>query len=85
MKKENKLVELDKNMQSQQSTEKIVDWYSVDDKPFVLDGLYWRRKGAPLRRIPLKCKISEGVDYLAWNTAGVMLRFKSKRDNALIV
>lgn len=84
MPKENKLVELDKNMQSQQSAEKIADWYSIDDKPFVLDGLYWRRKGAPLRRIPLKCKISEGVDYLAWNTAGVMLRFKSDTSSITI-
>lgn len=54
-----------------------MNWYSVDDKPFELNGLYWRRKGGVLRRIPLKSKISEGVDHLAWHTAGVMLRFKT--------
>ena len=54
-----------------------MNWYSVDDKPFELDGLYWRRKGGKIRRLPVKTKISANVDELAWHTAGVMLRFKT--------
>ena len=54
-----------------------MDWYSVDDKPFELNGLYWRKKGGVFRRLPQKVKISDGVNVLAWHTAGVMLRFKT--------
>jgi hypothetical protein len=52
-----------------------MDWYTVDDAGFELDGLYWRKPGELFRRLPMEVKISEGVDYLAWDTAGVMLRF----------
>ena len=61
-----------------------MDWYSVDDKPFELNGLYWHKKGGPLRRLPIKTKISEGVNDLAWHTAGVMLRFKTDADEIRI-
>ncbi len=61
-----------------------MNWYSVDDKPFELTGLYWRRKGGVFRRLPIKTKISEGVDDLAWHTAGVMLRFKTDADEIRI-
>ncbi len=54
-----------------------MDWYSVDDKPFELNGLYWRKRGGVFRRLPQSVKISVGVDELAWKTAGVMLRFKT--------
>ena len=54
-----------------------MDWYSVDSPNVELNGLYWRKSGEGFRRIPMEAKISEGVDSIAWNTAGVMLRFKT--------
>ena len=61
------------------------DWYTVDDKPFVLDGLYWRKSGEELRRLPLGYSISPGIDEtLSWHTSGVMLRFVSDADEIRI-
>lgn len=54
-----------------------MDWYSVDAPNVELTGLYWRKPGEAFRRIPFTSKVSDGVDFLAWNTAGVMLRFRT--------
>ena len=68
---------IDKAMDFEEKTFDGMDWYSADDKPFKLDGLYWRKKGGVFRRLPKSVKISEGVDSLAWKTAGAMLRFRT--------
>lgn len=54
-----------------------MDWYSVDAPGLELNGLNWYQPGGAFRRIPLDSSVSEGVDYLSWHTAGVMLRFKT--------
>ena len=75
--KEVKIGEVDKNMVAQNPLRSGVEWYSIDSKNMKLDGLHWRKTGEPLRRIPLDASVSKGVDSLSWNTAGVMLRFKT--------
>lgn len=54
-----------------------MEWYSVDDKPFELNGLYWRKKDGQFHRLPPDVKVSDNIDILKWHTAGTMLRFKS--------
>ncbi|MBQ9088050.1 MAG: SGNH/GDSL hydrolase family protein [Lentisphaeria bacterium] len=67
---------IDKNMDFVSAETGGMVWYSVDDAPLVLDGLYWRKAGEPLRRIPMGYSISGAVDAtLSWQTAGAMLRF----------
>lgn len=75
--KEVNISQLDKAMAVKVAKRSGMDWYTVDTKNMKLDGLHWRKAGEPLRRIPLNASVSKGVDYLAWNTAGVMLRFKT--------
>ena len=72
-----KIAKIDKAMSFKEENFDGMDWYCVDDKPFELNGLYWRRRGGAFRRLPQNVKISVGVDELAWDTAGVMLRFKT--------
>lgn len=66
---------VDRNMDFKEASRDGMDWYTVDDPGFVLDGLYWRKPGETFRRLPLGSSVSEGVDYLAGHTAGVMARF----------
>ena len=68
---------IDKEMDFANRTSDGMDWYSVDDQPFCLDGLHWRKKGEAFRRLPLTgCSISPYIDAtLSWHTAGAMLRF----------
>lgn len=68
---------IDPNMNFADSSDGDMIWYSADDEPFVLDGLYWRKKGEAFRRLPLEgVNISGGIDVtLSWHTAGAMLRF----------
>ena len=68
---------IDRNMDFVNQSADGMDWYSVDDAPFCLDGLHWRKKGEGFRRLPMEgCSISPGVDKtLSWHTAGAMLRF----------
>lgn len=71
------LGELDKAMSAGVVNRDGMDWYTVDDPGFELNGFYWRKPGDLMRRIPLDMTVSEELDELAWNTAGGMLRFKS--------
>ena len=71
------LKKVDYQMNFQNASKEGFTWYTVDEKDFVLDGLYWYTPGKAFRRLPEDVHISEGVDYLAWHTAGVMLRFCS--------
>lgn len=64
-----------------ETVEKI-RYYSPDEKPFVLDGLYFHRSGRSLNRLPDEVFISKMVNELAGNPAGGMLRFKT--DSAVI-
>ena len=76
---------IDENMDFVNKDTDGFDWYTVDDKPFVLDGLYWRKSGEELRRLPLGYSISPGIDEtLSWHTSGVMLRFVSDADEIRI-
>lgn len=76
---------IDKNMDFVNGKTDGFDWYGVDDEPFVLDGLYWRKPGEAFRRLPLGYSISPGIDAtLSWHTAGAMLRFVSDADEIRI-
>lgn len=68
---------IDKNMDYKTQSSDGMDWYSVDDENFVLSGLAWRKKGEPFRRLPFDVHVSNGVDILAYHTAGVMVRFST--------
>ena len=72
-----KIQEIDKAMGFREESLDGIDWHCVDDPGFELDGLYWRKPAEPFRRIPFDIRISNGVNTLAWDTAGVMLRFKT--------
>ena len=62
-----------------------MDWYSADDRPFVLNGLCWRKPGGDFRRIPEGYHISQYIDQtLSYHTAGAMLRFVSDADEIRI-
>ena len=80
MSQELDLKKIDKNMDFDHNTADGMDWYTIDDAPFALDGLYWYTPGKQFRRLPEDVHVSEGVDYLAWHTAGVMARFCSDAD-----
>ena len=71
------LKDIDKNMAFENRSSDGMDWYTVDDEGFSLEGLYWRKPGEPFRRIPSNVQAPVGVEALAGNTAGVMLRFCS--------
>ena len=72
---------IDRDMDFQNQCKDDMDWYSVDDEPFVLDGLYWRKPGGEFRRVPEGHSISPNIDHtLAFHTAGAMLRFVSDAD-----
>jgi len=74
------LGKIDKNFAQKKADTKGFVWYTADDAPFVLDGIYKRKPGTPFRRLPPRSEtldISDKVDVLAWHTAGVQLRFKA--------
>ena len=68
---------IDRNMDFREESREGMDWHTVDDPGFVLEGLYWRKPGEAFRRLPFGSSVSEGVDYLAGHTAGVMARFRT--------
>ena len=72
-----KIQEIDKAMGFREESLDGFDWHGVDDPGFELNGLYWRKTSEPFRRLPFGRWISNGVNTLAWDTAGVMLRFKT--------
>ena len=67
------ITEIDKAMAFKEQTLDGMNWYSVDSEGFVLDGLYWRKKGGAFRRLPLNLSISENVDKV--------VRIKSTKDS----
>ena len=67
---------MDSGIQSQ------ISWHDMEESGFSLEGLNWHQPGGILRRIPEKSVVSDRVNGLADNTAGVMLRFRS--DTAVV-
>ena len=59
------------------NTQPRISWHDMAESGFSLEGLNWHQPGGILRRIPEKSFVSERVNALADNTAGVMLRFRS--------
>jgi hypothetical protein len=53
-------------------------WHSPWERPFRLEGMGWSLPGT-FRRMPLEHggQLPQGVDDLAWHTAGVQLRFRT--------
>ena len=73
--------QIDKNMDFKNTATDGFTWYSVDDAPFVFEGLLWRKPGEPFRRVPSNWQINAGIDQtLSWHTTGAMLRFVSDAD-----
>lgn len=71
---------IDENMAVTVKTADGMDWYTVDSPGFEFSGMYWRKPGGDFRRLPLntpELNIPFGVDELAWNTAGSLLRFRT--------
>ena len=64
------------------NTQPQINWHDMEEPGFSLEGLNWHKPGGILRRIPEKSFVSERVNGLADNTAGVMLRFRS--DTAVV-
>ncbi|MCM8817480.1 MAG: SGNH/GDSL hydrolase family protein [Candidatus Omnitrophica bacterium] len=59
--------------------EEKIEWFCPKEKPFEIKGFAWFDKEKLYRRLPEKpsYKIPEAVDYLANNTAGGVIRFKT--------
>ncbi len=54
-------------------------WHNPWRKPFKLAGMGWPLPGNIFRRLPVKAQwpLPPAVDALAWNTAGLQLRFRT--------
>ncbi|MBR2373995.1 MAG: hypothetical protein IKA87_07170, partial [Lentisphaeria bacterium] len=65
----------DRNMAVNEAKEDNVKWFSADDAPLRLSGLYFRKPGEAFRRFPLDEKLPPAVNNLAWHTAGGQLSF----------
>jgi hypothetical protein len=54
-------------------------WHTPWEKPFKLAGMGWPLPGRIFRRLPVKTEwpLPPAVDALAWNTAGLQLRFRT--------
>ncbi|MGC8805697.1 MAG: SGNH/GDSL hydrolase family protein [Candidatus Ratteibacteria bacterium] len=59
--------------------EEKIQWLSVKENVFEIKGLAWFEKEKIFRRLPEKSQfqIPQAVDYLANNTAGALVRFKT--------
>jgi len=59
--------------------EKRLEWHSPKESPFAVYGFAWFLSERIYRRIPKDppCPVSEGVEYLANNTAGGQIRFRT--------
>ncbi|OQB73353.1 MAG: hypothetical protein BWX89_01009 [candidate division TA06 bacterium ADurb.Bin131] len=66
--------------------EKEILWLRPDEKPFEINGFAWFDKEKIYRRLPEnpQYKIPEAVDYLADNTSGGVIRFRTDSDVLMI-
>ena len=61
------ITEIDKAMAFKEQTLDGMNWYSVDSEGFVLDGLYWRKKGGVFRRLPSADGMRDGSSSCPWD------------------
>lgn len=69
----------DKNMAIKKADKNGLAWYLPHEKPFTLSGFNWFSQDKVYRRFPVKppFPLSEGVDGLAWCTAGGQIKFRT--------
>lgn len=78
-----RIEEIDKNFVSQKVGDREFHFYDIANPPFVISGLGWfdREKQycrLPVARLP---ETNDGVQFLAWNTAGARIRFRTDSRN----
>lgn len=68
---------IDKNFETSFEQPKDLKWFSINEFPFSIHGIYYSEKEKKFRRMPkdVADTISEGVSILSSNTAGGRLRF----------
>ncbi len=74
------ITEIDANFKAATVGDLAVHYYNALEAPFVVEGFAWRRPGGALYRLPESFttnEINEGALYLAHNTAGGAIRFRS--------
>lgn len=80
-----KITDIDKNFVQQNADENTV-WIDAKSKPFKLHGVFFDSERKEFARVPhdVASATSEGVEYLATNTAGGRLIFKTNSSNISI-
>ncbi|MBQ6998596.1 MAG: SGNH/GDSL hydrolase family protein [Clostridia bacterium] len=70
---------IDRNFVIKSASDEELNFYSVKDAPFVVDGLYWFNEDKEFVRIKTddRHNLSEGVSALADHTSGGCVRFKT--------
>ncbi len=76
----------DSNMRIKQADENNLVWYEASESPLELVGFNWFKNDKVFRRMPLNPPdpLPEGVEGLAWHTAGGQLRFRTDSTRVVI-
>ena len=72
--------EIDSNFKAATVGDLAVNYYNALEAPFAVEGFAWRAPGGALYRLPesfTNREINDGALYLAHNTAGGAIRFRS--------
>jgi hypothetical protein len=74
-----RIEEIDKNFAPAEIGQRKLIFLDIKNKPFEISGLAWFDQEQEYCRLPVSRlpETNEGVQRLAWHTAGAMLRFKS--------
>jgi hypothetical protein len=74
-----RIEDVDKNFVSAKIGDRELVFLDILNKPFEISGLGWLDEERQYCRLPVKRlpETNEGVQILAWHTAGAMLRFRS--------
>jgi hypothetical protein len=74
-----RIEEIDKNFVSAKIGDRELVFLDIHNKPFEISGLGWFDEERQYCRLPVKRlpETNEGVQFLAWNMAGAMVRFRS--------
>jgi lysophospholipase L1-like esterase len=77
--KTQKIEDIDKNFVAQKVGDRELIFADIAQTPFAVSGLGWFYKEKKYCRLPESRlpETNEGVRFLAWNTAGAMVRFRS--------
>ena len=79
------ILKIDPYMAIPQADENGITYHSPFEEPFRLGGsAFQSQMGHQFRRIPAEPFVSGGVEYLAWDTAGFQLQFKSTSKRVMI-